>query len=282
MVKYSKICLLVFLLGVCFGALCLAGCNVDLIGFFGSTDLATRLKEKDNFRFLSDQDRAPSLGDEYSFLVLTDTHIEDGDAFGLEKLKNIVEQNNEIKFVVFTGDITQYGSVQDLEKFIEIARSLGVPCYPVIGNHDFYFGNWTVWKNRIGSTRYRINGDTTALFILDSANSFIGNDQLDWLERELKTTHNSGIERVFVFTHSNIFVESIADMQRLSSTKERARLISILRNKCDIMFTGHVHERRIGEMGNVKYVTIEDYNSKHIYCLVSVSKNGIELKFEEL
>ena len=256
----------------------LSACNVDFLGFFFSNDLDERLAERDNFRYLPKEQRSLSFGDEYSFIVLTDTHIEDGDAFGLEALAEVITANNKIKFVVFLGDITQYGSQKDFNKFIEISKTFNVPCYPVIGNHDIYFGNWHVWKDLIGSTRYKIDGGKTTLFILDSANAFFGREQLDWLQKELKNT--SG--HVFVFTHSNLFVNDLLDIQQLSDMNERARITSILKNKCEIMFMGHSHERRYNEAGNVKYVNIEDFKDTKVYCLVSVTSAGVTYTFEKL
>jgi predicted phosphodiesterase len=255
-------------------------CNVDLSGLFVSTDLDERLREKNNFKFMSDGDLSPSFGEEYSFVVITDVHIEDGNAHGLEKLKTVIENNTEIKFTVFCGDITQYGSEQDIKLFIQIARSLGVPAYTVIGNHDIYFGNWTVWKKLIGSTSYRVKGDSADLFMLDSANGFFGKEQTDWLEKEIKKTRG----RVFVFSHHNFFIgsEVYPNIQQFSDTKERARIISVLSGKCDIMFTGHSHERLIREAGGVRYVNIEDFTGSKTYCLITVKKTGISYEFKKL
>jgi 3',5'-cyclic AMP phosphodiesterase CpdA len=275
MVKHSFI---IFLTAVLLCLMFLTGCNVDLFGLFGSSDLDNRLKERNSFNFLAEDERNLSLGGEYSFIVLTDTHIEDGNAWGLEKLKDVIAADSNIKFAVVTGDITQYGTAQDVQKFIEIARSLNVPCYPVIGNHDIYFGNWPNWKDRIGSTSYRINADAATLFILDSANAYFGRDQLDWLEREMRTAAG----RVFVFSHANIFVESLVDIQQFTDTKERARLVSILRNRAGIMFMGHVHRQTLNEAGNVQYISIEDYRDKRVYCVVSVRQNGIDLQYKKL
>lgn len=259
-------------------ALC-TGCTFDLLGLFVSSDLSIRLKEQNSFRFLSDNDRNCSFGDEYSFIVIVDTHIEDGNSWGLEKLKDVIEGSGDaIKFVVIVGDISQCGNAQDIQTFIEIAHSLKVPCYPVIGNHDIYFGNWSVWKEKIGSTRYRIDGNGTTLLMLDTANAFFGKDQLDWLHKELNNAHGY----VFVFSHVNLFVENQADLQHLTDTRERARIISMLQNKCDAMFMGHVHKRIIHEAGNVQYVNIEDYRNHRTYCLVSVTKTGIDYRFMKL
>jgi predicted phosphodiesterase len=248
-----------------------------VFGLFGSTDLDTRLKEKSNSGFISRLSPL-TLGDEYSFIVITDIHIEEGNAFGLEKIKTVIEENPEIKFAVFCGDITQNGSEQDINKFLEIAGDLPIPAYPVIGNHDIFFGNWPAWKRLIGPTSYRVNGDGTSLFILDSANAFLGKQQIDWLENELKNSKG----RDFVFSHHNLFRKPMADIQQLSDTKERARLISLLSGKCDIMFTGHTHERMINEAGGTLYISIEDFTTYKTYCLVSVKKSGITYEFKKL
>lgn len=282
MVKNSfKFYFLVPLIGIA----CFAGaCRVDLLGFFGSTDLSKRLDEKDNFTFLDRYNALPrNWGDEYSFIVLADVHIEDGDAWGLEKLKDVVDNNHDIRFVAIAGDITQNASVQDLNKFIEIADDLalsGVPCYPVIGNHDIYFGNWSSWRDLIGSSLYRIDSDdgNTTLLIMDSANAYFGKDQLDWLEKQL----NSAGNRTFVFTHANPFIKSPLELQQFTDTTERARFMSLLKGRCDYMFTGHVHERVIEEAGGVKYITVEDFIKKQVYCLVSVKPDGIAYEFRKL
>ena len=267
----------VLLLGIVF---LFCGCRVDLLGLFGSTDLSKRLDAKNNFTFLN-RAGAPALdltAASYSFIVVSDTHIEDGDAFGLENLKDVVAANSEIKFVAVTGDITQNAAEKDILKFIEIADSLGVPCYPAIGNHDIYFGNWSSWKELIGSTMYRRDSGNTTLIVLDTANAYLGKDQLDWLDRELRSSGS----RTFVFTHTNLFVENPLELQQLTDTTERARFISILRGRCDYVFTGHLHERIIKEAGGVTCISLEDFRRQSVYCLVSVSPGGISYKFEKL
>jgi len=275
MVTFFRKFLLITLLAAC----CLySGCTVDLLGLFGSTGLAERFNERNNFQFLRPDERTIPLQGDYSFIVLSDTHIEKGNAFGLEKIREVIEADTTIKFMVIIGDITQCAYKEDIEKFIEIARSLPIPCYPVIGNHDIYFNNWPNWKELIGSTCYRINGGGATLFILDTANAYFGKDQLDWLDQELK----SATGRVFAFTHTNFFVESPADIQQVTDTKERARVLSILRKRCDVMFSGHLHKRIISEAGGVKFIAIEDFRHEKVYCRVSVKASGISYEFKKL
>jgi predicted phosphodiesterase len=277
MVTFPKVCLSILLLcGIYFFS-----CGIiDPSGFFHSIDLDERLKERDNFKFLTPADRTLSLGDEYSFIVLTDIHIENGTTRNLEKLKNVIEEANEkIKFVVVTGDLTQCGYLHDYQKFIEISRTLGVPCFPVIGNHDLMFDGWSNWKELIGSTSYRVDGgEGGTLFILDSANAFYGKDQLDWLQEELKSSRG----RVFVFSHVNLFVESLIPPQQITDTGERARIVSLLRGNCDAMFTGHMHFGAVKEAGGVKYISIRAYKDSRVYWRVSVKKTGVSYESYKL
>jgi 3',5'-cyclic AMP phosphodiesterase CpdA len=237
-----------------------------------------RFFERDTFKFLSEADRELTLGEEYAFLVLSDTHIEGTDAFGLETIASVIDDT--IKFVVITGDITQSGTREEVQRFIEIAKTLGVPCYPMLGNHDVYFGNWSVWKELIGSSTYRIDtqASSTTLFILDTANASMGKEQLDWLEEELKTART----HVFIFTHTNLFIEGMGDLQQLTDMRERARIMALLQGRCDALFTGHVHKRIIKTLGGVEYITIEDYRSTRTYLHVQVRGEGFEYTFRKL
>jgi 3',5'-cyclic AMP phosphodiesterase CpdA len=250
----------------------------DFTGLFGSTELDTRWKARNTFNFLSADDRNITLGETYSFIVVSDTHINNGKAWGLEKLKDVIESDSDIKFAVFTGDISQDGERENIEKFIQIAGTLDVPCYPVIGNHDLYFGNWKVWEELIGSTCYRINCTSATLLILDSANSYFGAKQLDWLEDELKETEG----RVFVFSHVNLFAGSPVELINLMDMRERGRFISLLKGRCDLIFTGHSHFRNITEIGGIININIEDFWHNSVYCQVWVTKDGIRYEFKKL
>ncbi|MCL2276290.1 MAG: metallophosphoesterase [Treponema sp.] len=294
MVKKLFKFLLIFLIisAICF----FSGCNIDLPGLFISNDLDERLKDRDNFIFLADisrnwKDPARTLGYSYKFIVLSDTHFENGKALSKNKktdlkihLKDIVDKE-DIKFVVITGDITQDTTAKDIDKFIEIADYIGVPCYPVAGNHDIYYrddagkkgkAGWSIWREKIGSTSYRIDFDTTSLFILDSANAFLGKDQLDWLEREINNKETKDKDYVFVFTHATLFVTGPADMQQMTDTKERARILSILRNKCNIMFMGHLHKHMENTAGGVLYLSLESFIDDSAYYIVSVSPDNVK------
>ncbi|MDR2842594.1 MAG: metallophosphoesterase, partial [Spirochaetaceae bacterium] len=93
-----------------------ASCGADVLGFFYSTDLDKRLEAAHEFHFIKDQWRnGLSTGDEYSFIVISDTHITGTKANGFENIKTRLE---DAKFVVVTGDITQNGAREEITRFI--------------------------------------------------------------------------------------------------------------------------------------------------------------------
>jgi 3',5'-cyclic AMP phosphodiesterase CpdA len=267
---------------------------VDVLGLFASSDFDKRFRERDTFNFLNHDERFPTLPSSYSFIVLSDTHIENGDAHGLERITAAVQKANaaaqaandvggQIKFAVITGDITQNGRRQDLEKFREIAgalRSLSPPValYPVIGNHDIYSGGWSQWRELIGSATYCVESGDTTLIMLDSANANFGMNQLDWLEDRLRGARKN----TFIFTHANLFTESIGDMEMLTDVRERARVLSMLKGRADAVFAGHVHRRIIRQAGGVWYITQEDFVGHSNYCLVRVDAGGFSWEFKSL
>jgi 3',5'-cyclic AMP phosphodiesterase CpdA len=247
-------------------------------------DYDSRFTYHNEFRFLSTSngDFTPDLGEPYEFIVLSDTHIS-GSADDFAAIKDHV---GSARFLVVTGDITDNGTGEEFERFKDAARAIrttaGIPCYPVIGNHDIYTNRGTPWKEHIGSASYRINGGDTSLFILDNANGYFGNDQITWFEREL----NSVPGRVFVFAHENFFISSspssLFDAEQTTDVRERALFTSLLRGRCDIMFMGHLHKRIINKFAGVWFIMLEDFRSTKTFCRVRVSGENISWTFETI
>jgi predicted phosphodiesterase len=228
----------------------------------------TRFSWRDEFNFLTSSEY-PSLtvgGTSFSFIVISDTHDSDFTPLNGEFITGD-------EFVIITGDITYGGTAELIDDFKTYALALSKPCYPVLGNHDIDADRGRPWKAAIGSTIYRVDipgGDTT-LFILDSADAIYGKDQLDWLERGLKTAHKN----VFVFTHCNFFNNSPTQVEQFNDIRERARIMSLLHGRCRAVFSGHLHDRVIKEFGGVQYYTLEDFSTHKNYCRVTVSATGI-------
>jgi predicted phosphodiesterase len=238
-------------------------------------DFDSRFSYRDTFIFLNPSARALVLEDEYSFIVLTDTHItNESDAEDVAKLKGHIR---DAKFVVITGDITDHGKREEIQAFINAANTLVVPCFPVIGNHDIYTDRGAAWKELIGSTCYRIDApdSSTTLFILDSANASFGHEQNTWLEREMR----SAKKHVFIFTHENFYFIETGKNHQTTDFRERARIMSLLKHHADAMFMGHIHTKSVKKFGGVDYIINESFKEKKAYCRVHVSNEGIRYEF---
>jgi predicted phosphodiesterase len=267
---------LFFRLCVMSGVFLLAACSLPQY----YNDFDSRFSFHDVFNFITPSDRNPVLGNEYSFIVVSDTHIDDDES--AQEFAELKDHIGDSKFIVVTGDITGNGTKEEMQRFTDIARTFGVPCYPVIGNHDVYVDNAGPWKEIIGSSTYRIDSsdNTATLFILDNANASFGQEQLQWLEGEMKSAR----KRVFVFAHDNFFVNgSPPDFEQTTDVFERARVMSLLQGNCDMMFMGHLHKQIIKEYGGVTYIVNENYcDHKRTICRVHVSDDGVSYEFEKI
>jgi outer membrane protein assembly factor BamB len=77
----------------------------------------------------------------FIFALITDTHI--GNPANNEDLLRTVEDINtmsEISFVIVSGDVTEFGSYEELTTAKHILDNLKVPYYAIPGNHD---SNWS-------------------------------------------------------------------------------------------------------------------------------------------
>ena len=75
------------------------------------------------------------------FVHLSDTHI--GSLTGADDLRKTVQdinQDTSIQFIIISGDITEFGSDNEIQLAKQILDSFKKPWYIVPGNHD---GNWS-------------------------------------------------------------------------------------------------------------------------------------------
>lgn len=95
----------------------------------------------------------------FRFAQVTDTHV--GGATGADDLRRTVQDLNQqldVDFVIFSGDITEFGSDDELLLAKQILDSLQLPWYVIPGNHD---SNWS----ESGANSFRkVFGEETFFF----------------------------------------------------------------------------------------------------------------------
>ncbi len=154
----------------------------------------------------------------FRFAWLSDTHV--GSTTGEEDLRAAVHDINSLtglSFVVLSGDVTEYGSREQLRLAKETLEELKLPCHVIPGNHD------TKWSES-GATDFVKLWKEDHFVFEEGGYQFIGLHQgpvmkmgaghwapqdVRWLQTTLKELHDPNQPIVFV-THYPID-ESIAN-----------------------------------------------------------------------
>lgn len=78
-----------------------------------------------------------SLGQHFKFAHVTDTHVGSGTgAEDLERTVKDINNQNDLDFVIVTGDITEMGTNEELKIASDLLKKLEIPYYVIPGNHD--------------------------------------------------------------------------------------------------------------------------------------------------
>ena len=81
---------------------------------------------------------ATAWAQDFSFAYMTDVHISVGGQSVEDARKCMADINRQkgLSFVIFAGDITEFGSDEEIKLAKEIFEELTIPYYIVAGNHD--------------------------------------------------------------------------------------------------------------------------------------------------
>ncbi len=230
-----------------------------------------------NFQITHIQDKSPGVGpgndqiatkdsQHFSFAVLGDTQMFNfpGNTGSLQKA---VSQIQKIKpaLMMTVGDLIQGCNTSDKCMNYKIWKGIVRPLLPityeVVGNHDRIVGNSDAhkaaadkaWQNFFNLPTngpegysefvYSFNAGNSHFVVLDSEKPkehIIGQDQLDWLEKDLTANKQ---DNTFVFYHEPAFPMSYKVGQSLDVFKnERDALWTILdKYNVTAVFNGHEH-----------------------------------------
>lgn len=249
--------------------------NIDL------DPLTKRYEENFKGDLSAPADIDPTGVNSFSFVVLSDTHI---GSPGGEVLKGMLAriQSDGDAFVVSCGDSTDNGAEGQYLQLLTLFSQFNIPFRLALGNHDIFFNGWKNFKKHIGRSMYSFNADNVHITVIDSANGVLGEEQLDWIESDLKlATH----EHKIVVTHFPPWNGNFSSIFKMASEEEAAILKDILqRTGVDIIFGGHYHGHRETKLGDVNYVVtggandIIDFGNKQHFIRVHV--NGASLRTE--
>jgi hypothetical protein len=204
----------------------------------------------------------------FSFIVLGDNRAGDpaGDAVYGKLIASALERKPDV--LMNTGDeINKPGDLDDWKRFHELSRSVRVPYFLTVGNHDVHpevAGSERTYKDQVvlpGNELYYSFVAGNALFVVLDSNikgqeKRITGEQFRWLELVLAASKE---EHRFVFVHHPLFPEAGKGRHRGNSLDrykdERDRLHRLfVRYRVTAVFAGHEHLYLRKRIDGVLYV----------------------------
>ncbi len=251
----------------------LVSCKADPKGLVSSSDVDKRFEDSSS---LPVKENVEPLTDEFSFIVVADTHVYHGNASKLTALKERLNQDKadgkNDKFLIACGDISQRGDVEDFQAFRDVWEP-EFPVYATLGNHDLYFDGWHNYKGIFGKSCYTFKAGPVRFVSFDSANGTLGRKQKNWLEGILKTKTEP---LCVVFTHFEFFSPNSTTIQQYTDIEEVYYLINLFtKTGVDYVFMGHSHDYYDKAVNGTHYVNISDFVDKGDYFRFQVNQiNG--------
>jgi predicted phosphodiesterase len=172
----------------------------------------------------------------WRFAVLSDVQE------AIDRVQDIYARMNadaRISFVVSAGDLTQRGTVEQLDRFERELRSLRVPFYPTLGNHELGTDDGAPFQRQFGRANFRFVYGGMQFTFLDSASATLDPTVYDWLDGWLREGQNR--------THAVLMhippIDPIGVRNgSFANRNEAAKLLAKLaEGDVDVTLYGHIH-----------------------------------------
>jgi 3',5'-cyclic-AMP phosphodiesterase len=220
---------------------------------------------------LEDVRKAPAAGKgSFQFVQISDSHI----GFNKDANNNVIgtlqETIDKIKaaphapaFLLHTGDLTHFSKPEEFDTLDQMLRGVGGDVFRVPGEHDVLGDDGKQYHERYGS---RTNGtgwysfDYHGVHFIGLVNVLnlkagglgsLGNEQLEWLEKDVK--HLSSSTPIVLFAHIPLW--SIYPDWGWG-TDDSARALSYLKKFGSVtVLNGHIHQLMQKVEGHVTFHT---------------------------
>ncbi len=200
------------------------------------------------------------MTDIQTFVQITDLHIRapgqlaygriDTAAYLRTTIESILRLNQQPCAVVVTGDLVDFGRVEEYEYLRELLAPLPMPVYLMPGNHDDRENLRRAFPQhdylgRTGFIQYHRRIGPVHLLALDTmkpqcSDGMLCTQRLTWLERQLALLEG---EPVVVAMHHPPFRTLIGHMDEIGLSEGSAELDAVLRRHTNVerILCGHLH-----------------------------------------
>ncbi|MFI3300184.1 MAG: metallophosphoesterase [Candidatus Gastranaerophilales bacterium] len=182
-----------------------------------------------------------------------------------------INQETNIDFTMFTGDLIDEAYEYELKAFLPYANKLNSKWYFTFGNHDTMLGgyldeklfikmvknsneNFTFDKPYYSFTPkngYRVIALDTIIRDRLTTLGQIDEAQMRWLDNELKKYPD---DIILIFMHIPIIEPYASESHRLINANEVDTLLSKYKNPIAV-FQGHYHGTKISQKNNIIYIS---------------------------
>lgn len=217
-------------------------------------------------------------GDAFTFIQYTDTqnaywneNVRNEAAYGADTIKQAIETAGDADFVVHTGDLVETAEVEDewIDIFSQSEESwLKQPLAIAPGNHDEYalnpedpvvdekfneHVNVPVTDEHIsGGSHYSFDYNGVHFVVANTNDNkesednpegkALGEEQLAWIEEDIKQARENGAEWVVLSYHKPLFSKSYHSLQDEDVQKVREEFMELIDElDVDLALQGHDH-----------------------------------------
>jgi 3',5'-cyclic AMP phosphodiesterase CpdA len=160
-----------------------------------------------------------------------------------------MNQEEDLAFVLSTGDLTEQGSKDQLEEFQVRLRGLGVPFFTTLGNHEL-FTSGPPFHDYFGRGSFHFEFRGVHFTLLDSGSSTLDPMVYDWLDDWLPRGRGS---LHLVGTHIPVIDPVGLRNGSFASRNEAALLLGKLADAdVDLLFFGHIHSYYRYELAGIE------------------------------
>lgn len=221
----------------------------------------------------------------FKFAVMGD--VQGGDEI-LKAIISRINAQNDICFVVQTGDVCPKGTAEEFEHYSGLMKTIKVPVKRACGNHD-RGTDAGFFEKYVGKSYYSWDYEDCHFTIFDDSRDLLDEAQIQWLKKDLA---ESKAGHKYVFCHRPVY--SPYSKHRMGEIDPQAReqaqqLTDIFSQyKVTAVISGHIHAFREEEpyKGVKYYVTggagarlyhIKHYNAVYHYLIVDTRSGEVKM-----
>ncbi|MET0593461.1 MAG: metallophosphoesterase [Polyangiaceae bacterium] len=160
----------------------------------------------------------------------------------IDRVQDIYRRMNadpSITFIACTGDLTQQGTPDQLDRFERELESLEAPFYPTLGNHELGTEDGAVFQRTFGRGSFRFVYRDMQFTFLDSSSATIDPRAYGWLDQWLSEGRN---RTHAVLMHIPPLDPTGVRNGAFANRNEAAKLITLLaEGHVDLTLYGHIH-----------------------------------------